>query len=232
MQHYAQGGQIKGLVFSVEEGWMDLDGMQSSMKSHLCHRHNILATWDAWGFDVTVPHPARNSIGLAGGSKREEKKMPCAPFSQAEEERLQRLGTQDKDDRSSSRKKTLLHYSKADVAAIKGAERATSESLLYISSSILKHLWRFSLSQTFVESFKPGWGLLHSGSGDIVLINPTSSQTVTDIIPEGLKGGNEHQGLIQPPTHSRILSALQTKSLKSPISSCLVREEWICKRSM
>lgn len=105
VQHYAQGGQIKGLVFSVEEGWMDLDGMQSSMKSHLCHRHNILATWDAWGFDVTVPHPARNSIGLAGGSKREEKKMPCEPFSQAEEERLQRLGTQDKDDRSSSRKR-------------------------------------------------------------------------------------------------------------------------------
>lgn len=75
---------------------MDLDSMQSSIQSHLCHQHNILATWDTSGFDASVSHPARNRNGLAGGSKRKEKKFPSEPFRQAEEEHLWRLGMRDK----------------------------------------------------------------------------------------------------------------------------------------
>lgn len=57
-----------------------------------------------------------------------------------------------KDNRSSSRKETQNAANNAEAAATM-AQSATSESMLDISSSILKYLWLFSLSQTFVESF-------------------------------------------------------------------------------
>lgn len=65
---------IKGICFfTAEDEWVDLDNMQSSMQAPLFHLHNILATWDTWGFDASTLHPTRNRNSPAEGSMRGKK---------------------------------------------------------------------------------------------------------------------------------------------------------------
>lgn len=83
-----------------------------------------------------VSHSAKQRKSVYGGWEREIKTTDRPP---------------------AKRHKTLRHNAEADAAPTKGAEQNIRESLLYISSSILKYLWLFSVSQTLVGFFQSGY---------------------------------------------------------------------------
>lgn len=96
---------------------------------------------------------------VARGREREKKKkrMSCEPFSQAEEEeRLRRLGTRDKDDRSSSRKET--QNAAASCRGRRGSHQRrrakTSESLCSTSAPPSSNIYGcFLLVKPWWDSF-------------------------------------------------------------------------------
>lgn len=110
-----------------------------------------------------VNHSAKQRKSVYGGWEREIKTTDRPP---------------------AKRHKTLRHNAEADAAATKGTEQNIRESLPYISSSILKYSWLFSVSQTLVGFFQPGYRfLLHSGSGH----HPSTSDMQFCLIPPPAK---------------------------------------------